>query len=240
MSSRPALLLPLVALAAPGCGISGSGRIVSQDRGFVPFAALDVRGAADVKAVRGKGAIAVTTDDNLLSYVVTRVEGDRLVIDEQGHDGGSVCLHPTHGIVVELSVPEALTDLSVSGSGRFEWLDSAPVATDRLGLHASGSGSIRTPLQATEVDADLSGSGSVLLQGAATRGRFSVSGSGSLAAFGLTLEAAEVSTSGSGSAELTVSGTLAAQVSGSGSVRYRGRPVVSAHVSGSGSVTGVN
>ena len=66
--------------------------------------------------------------------------------------------------------------------------------------------------------------------------RASISGSGTYDGVALDSQDARVGVSGSGRAEVTVTGTLDATISGSGSITYDGGPSVTSEVSGSGSI----
>jgi hypothetical protein len=224
-------------LAVSGCHfVQGSGRLQTQTRAFTSFHAVDLRGISDVSLVRGEGSISVTTDDNLLQYVVVEVKGDTLTVEERDPATGNATLAPTHGIKVQVSAPDAPTDVSLSGTGSFLWADPAPLTVETLGLHVDGTGSVEAALAVTTVNADLQGTGSVTLTGTCSAGSFQLSGTGGLHAFGLSLRTAKVNVSGTGSAEVSVADSLDAVISGTGSVLYRGAPTVTSRVSGVGSV----
>jgi hypothetical protein len=229
---------PLLLLAAlSGCTIvQGSGRVVTQERTFEPFHAIELSGIANVEVVRGPGSITVTTDDNLQQYVRVRVANDRLIVDEQER----ILLNARGGIKVAVSMPDAPTDLSVSGTGSFRWADAQPLATDSLAIDLSGTGSIHAAVSVAQLKAGLSGTGSIELTGAATDGVADLSGTGNLHAFGLQLKGARVEVSGTGSAEVSVSDSLEAIVSGTGSIHYRGSPAITQDVSGTGRVVNAN
>jgi hypothetical protein len=212
-----------------GC-IEGSGDVRVENRAFAPVRAIEVRGSEDVALSRGPGSIQVTTDDNLLRYVSTRIEGDTLIIEETAQ------ISPTHGIRVDVVLPEDPGALELSGSGSLEWTPSSPLVADTLVLGVSGSGSLGLSLTSTTVEVSLSGSGSAHLDGRAASATVDVSGSGDLDAFGLAVRDADATVSGSGSIQLSVRDQLRGDVSGSGSIVYRGTPVVDSTSSGAGSV----
>jgi hypothetical protein len=228
---------PLLLLALSGCGfVAGSGRVVSQDRAFAPFHKVSIPGVADVSVVRGAGSITVTTDDNLLSYVTTEVKGDTLVVDTVNRPPG-LLLGPTHGIKVVVSTPEDPNDVNLSGTGSFTWDDAAALTVDTLRLDLSGTGSLHGTIAVTSLNADISGTGSMHLSGVGTNGTFDLSGTGSLHAFDVQLQAATVTVSGTGGAEVTVRDSLDATIEGTGSVHYRGSPSVTRHLTGTGTVS---
>ena len=141
--------------------------------------------------------------------------------------------------------------LQLSGSGRLSMEGAAEHA--RLTLSGSGdlnafglqaetaditiSGSGRADITVAEqVNATVSGSGRLGLQGTAEHARLLLSGSGNINAFELEAETADVTVSGSGRADITVTEQLNATVSGSGRIVYDGNPRVSQTVRGSGRV----
>jgi hypothetical protein len=224
-----------VLLAASGCQlIQGSGRVQTEDRSFSPFHAVHMRGIAEVTMVSGPGSISVTTDDNLLDYVLIEVLDGTLTLDEKNPKTGM--LVPSRGIKVEVTTPDAPKDVHVSGTGSFTWPEGAPLTVGALGLHVDGAGSLEAAIAVTTLAVDLSGSGSITLTGTATTGTVDLSGTGDLRAFGLALSTAVARVSGTGSAMVAVSDSLDAEVSGTGSVLYRGSPAVTQRVSGTGSV----
>jgi hypothetical protein len=222
-------LIVLVLPIMTGC-IQGSGEIREESRAWAPVRAIDVRGSEDIDLSHGAGSIRVTTDDNLLRYVSTRIEGDTLIIEE------TTSIWPTDGIRVDVVLPTDPAELSLSGSGSLKWSGPTPLDSDGVALDISGSGSLGLSLTATTVDVSVSGSGSARLDGRAKQATVVVSGSGGVDAFDLDVESAEATVSGSGSIQLSVAAQLEANVSGSGSIVYRGTPTVDSRSSGSGSV----
>jgi len=137
---------------------------------------------------------------------------------------------------VLLSTPAA-ERLVVDGSGSVHadaWTSHA------LELLVSGAGNVGIGrLTVTRLHCDLFGSGNVRIAGSAAHQRIRLAGSGAYRAPDLKSQAATVSISGSGDAELWVEQTLEARIAGSGDVRYYGAPTVTKSVSGPGSVTGL-
>lgn len=189
----------------------GSGTAAVETRTVAEFHAIELRGAADVRARVGTPAkVEVTTDDNLLEFVRTEVRDGVLVIEMQP---GRYAFK--NGLCVDLVTP-SLDAVSVSGSGDVELSD---VAGKSLTLGLSGSGDIRA-----------SGTVGALV--------VSLSGSGDLDLSNLAATSARAQISGSGDIDLAVSERLDVVISGSGDVSYRGSPQVVSQVTGSGAVRG--
>jgi hypothetical protein len=229
----------LAAFAASACtAVQGSGHVVGESRPAAPFHRLSLNGRADVQVVSGPVAgITVFTDDNLIPYIETRLQNDELTVAERDPRGeGPVWVLPSDGIRVMVTLPQDLTDVSVSGSGSVSYRNTSAARTAALRLAVSGSGSLDVAAAAEEIELDLSGSGSVHLAGSASRATVAVSGSGDVDAFDLPVGSALVDVWGSGLARVTALSSLEARVSGSGSILYRGAPAVTCSLSGSGSV----
>ncbi len=189
--------------------LRGSGVAASQMREVGEFRSVSLTSSADVRVTVGPArSVRVTTDDNLIDKVVTRVEDGRLEI---GHERGNY-RHKVK-LVVDITTPQ-LVGVSIAGSGdaRAEGLD-----TDAFKASISGSGSIRAVGRCDQLDATISGSGDLRLEDLVAR-------------------SVKVRIAGSGDARVHAHDKLDVSISGSGDVRYRGQPVVTKSVAGSGSV----
>jgi len=229
MKQRLALAVLYAALFAPACVISidgddadvdtlwsydrprlrGSGVSATQTREVGEFRSLEVNGSGAVRITLGEAqSLRVTTDDNLLEHVRTRVEDGVLVVDWAR---GSYS--PKVALVVEVSAP-SLEAVSLGGSGdlTFKGLD------------------------AERFSASIAGSGSVSGSGKCGQLSLSIAGSGDLRVYDVIAREVEVSIAGSGSAYVHAHEKLDVSISGSGDVRYRGKPAISRSIAGSGSV----
>ncbi len=211
---RPSLLFPMLAVlsACTGMfpGVHGSGKVISEPRTVSGFTTVSMGGDGRLTIEQtGTESLTVTTDDNLLPYIRTEVNGGTLELGLKDMTN----VEPTNGVEFRLTV-KSLDGLRISGSGR---ANAKNLSTDNLHVRISGSGNVAAQGAADRIDLDISGSGDF---------------------DGTTLRAkqADVRVSGSGGVIVNASDTLDANVSGSGSVRYVGAPHVSQHVSGSGSV----
>ncbi|HRK22980.1 MAG TPA: head GIN domain-containing protein [Fimbriimonadaceae bacterium] len=206
-------------LAAAGCGnidldfggpqVKGSGNVKTEARSVSGFKRIESRGAANCVVTVGKAAsLKITTDDNILPLVETKVENGVLIIGSKGN------YSTKHGIKAEITVP-SLEGFAVSGSG-----DSSitGIQGSTFNVAISGSGGISGSGQADEVKAAISGSGEMDLS--KLRGR-----------------RGEVTISGSGDVQIHVTESLKATIAGSGDIRYTGSPKnVQKQIAGSGDV----
>lgn len=221
--------LPLTASAGWfSSGPTGSGHKVTEQRSPGEFQAVRLKGSLDVKVVVGPAtSVAVTIDDNLQPLVITRLEGDALVVESKGMS------YRGDGLVT-ITTP-TLRALGVEGSGDA----SLEGGRGDLELSLVGSGDIAWRGEAGTLTVSVAGSGDVKLEGRADRARLEVDGSGDIHGRGLQARSAEVAVAGSGDIAVTLAGgTLKAEVHGSGDVTWYGTAQVERSVArGSGDIT---
>jgi hypothetical protein len=189
--------------------IQGSGVSKTESRAVGSFSRIDLAGSPDVEVTIGPAiSVAVTTDDNLLPFIATTVDGDVLRIDSKQSYNTRL------GVNVKITAP-ALKGVTVAGSGD---------------IHVTG-------LTAGEMGAEVTGSGDITLKGAADRLRARITGSGDLRAGDLAAKDVQVTVTGSGAATVRAGERLEASVTGSGDVHYYGNPSqVRKSVTGSGDI----
>lgn len=210
MTCAPLLCLGLISISSCNLHtIHGSGVAKTETRAVGSFSKINLAGSPEVAvAVGSDPSLSVTTDDNILSNIETRVEGDTLRISSKGSYSTSL------GVKVNITVP-ALTGVSITGSGNVQ----------------------ATGLKAGEMEASITGSGDITLSGLADDLRAEIVGSGDLRADELTAKLVRVTVTGSGNAVVRPTGELDARVTGSGNVRYSGQPAqVRKNVTGSGEI----
>ncbi|WP_120274736.1 head GIN domain-containing protein [Mangrovibacterium diazotrophicum] len=214
-------------------GIVGNGRPETETRSARYFNELSSSGSFNVYVSQGEErSIEITAESNLLPYIETDFDGDRLRIRTLGMH----TLHETYPINIYLVTPD-LEELVLSGSGRIE---TESFAADQFSVVVSGSGEIVTSVNADELDAVISGSGKIFLEGACGEAEMGISGSGIIDAYDLAAGDCKVVVSGSGSAWVNVEDNLDVRISGSGNVHYINFPYVTSSTSGSGQVINEN
>lgn len=228
------ILLTAIVLGVTERFVIGSGHVVRQTRAVTSFSEVSLEGSGSLTIEQtGAESLTIDAEDNILPYVTSRVEGNRLVL------GVNV------GVFVGIFLPRApihfiltvkdLTGIAISGSGD---VSMTRLSTSNLRLDVSGSGNLTLKsLTATSLDVTISGSGTMSIAGQVRRQGVNISGSGSYRASDLASATAQVEVSGSGDAQVRVSDSLIAHVSGSGNISYLGNPTVTSSVSGSGSVS---
>lgn len=212
--------LTVFALLLSGCNggfggvVTGSGNVKTESRNVSGFQAVSLSGVGNLTIdENGTESLTVEAEDNLLPYIQTEVQGNRLVIGSKDNTS----LNPTKPINYRLTVKD-LNSIDLSGAGK---ITGADINTPKLTVNVSGAGDIT-------------------LTGKADSQEINLSGAGNYHGDNLMSKDVKITTSGAGSAVVQVSDTLDATVSGAGSVRYIGDPQVKQNVSGAGSVSKQN
>lgn len=176
-SYRSLWLVPLGCLLAGlsgGCGVKGGGPLKSESRQIEAAQAINVCCGFEVRVTQGKKPSAeVTTDSDLLGDVVVETRDGTLFMEWQ--DNLAVRL-PSHGVKVELVLPE-LASVTASGGSK---VTVAEISGDSSELNLSGASTLTVDpdgLSAETVRAEVSG-GSSLQLGDATTTTFSANLSG--------------------------------------------------------------
>ena len=228
-------LVTLSCSAQWGKGVRGNGKIVSIERNVGDYDAIAISGSFDIDLVNGsEGELVVKGEENLLEYVITKVENGKLIIKvEKG-----VNLRPsTHKGGLHVQVPvEGIDALSLSGSG--DIVGHTTLKTADFKTSMSGSGDITLEVDTENLTASMSGSGDMNLSGNTRDFKATISGSGDIKAYDLVADNVEATVSGSADIKVTANEKLKARVSGSGDISYRGNPKkVDTKTSGSGDVS---
>ena len=205
-------LLAGYAILVAGCnylpGVRGNGHIKTEGRSVDAFANVETSGAFEIEWQNGAPALRITTDENLLPYIETNVSGDTLHLSTREH------VWPTHGIKVVMS-SAARTGARIKGAVK---LTAKQLNGPTFALESKG---------ASEVSLD----------GNIDRLLADMTGASQLAADGLQTRTAEISTTGAGDADVTVTDTLKVVITGAGKVTYSGNPAtIDKHITGAGSI----
>lgn len=190
--------------------IKGSGHLITDTRALHDFRSVRVGGAFTVDLNAGTDyRVEVQTDDNLVKYVETEVDGGILTISMK--DGYSYSSGKIH---IAVTMP-AVEGIEVSGATT---LNAANVHSSMLKLNISGASHLNISGEAESLECDLSGAST-------------------LAAESLKVGNARIECSGASRANVYASTSLKTDVSGASHVRYLGNPAsVSNETSGASSV----
>ncbi len=213
-----------------GC-IHGNNRIATETRPVASFDAVTSNGSFIVEVTTGQedGFLEVEGDENLLAYIETYVQGNRLILETRNDK----CIRSNEAVKIRVSTPE-VRSLKLSGSGAI-YCDH--INSDELYVDVSGSGTIEChALNLGYVRATLSGTGNIELWGRAAESELNLSGSGLIRTINLAQNTCYATISGTGNIYADVSDRLEVSISGSGNLYYSGDPEISQSISGTGSV----
>jgi len=213
--------------------VHGSGHMVSDDRKVSDFNMISISG--DYKVVLKQDSsmsLKITADDNLLKYIKTEVNGDRLHI----YSKRNLCNNDQMTINIGI---RNLEELKASGAVEVE--SDGNIRTQDLHFKLSGATKITMNLNAANVTTSGSGATELNLKGQATSHDIDLSGVGHVYAFDFVVGSCDIQTSGAGHCEVNVLNSLSVHSSGASEVRYRGNPSnVTNDKSGASSVEKVN
>jgi len=209
--------------------VTGSGKVVTEERKAGYFDAIRVSTGIDVYLTQGASErIAVEADDNLHEYIMTEISGNTLKIYTEAN------IRKAERKRVYVTMKD-VKELSASSAGDIVGKNS--ITTDELFLSASSAGDIELQIKAQKVECKLSSSGDMTLEGEADELDADLSSAGSLKAYDLVVKVADITTSSAGDARITVTEKLRARASSAGDIYYAGDPKeVDAHSSSAGGI----
>lgn len=199
-----------IGLAGAGCrwlGVRGDGHIRTDQRSVTEFAEIQADGMFDIVWSSGPPSLAITTDNNLLSYVQSDVRENRLHLHVRER------ILPTHGLKVVVSSPTR-TGSKLTGASE---LTAHALTGSSYAVQTTGAADIKLDGSVEHLLADMTGASDLQAKSLLTR-------------------TAEISTTGAASAEVSVSESLKVTITGAGEVIYHGDPTVIKHVTGAGEV----
>lgn len=191
-------------------GIRGNGHIITDTRNVTDFDEIDASGGLRIQWRSGPPSLAITTDENLLPYIKSDVDGHVLRLRKRTHES----LRPTHHINVVITSPH-LNGGELSGAVD---LNATGLSGAKFFLRASGASDITLDGNIDELLVDLTGASELRAQGLQTK-------------------TAEMSTTGAARAKVSVSDALRVSITGAGDVTYYGNPkTIEKHITGAGSI----
>ncbi len=208
------LLIAITVLAA--CNddqlkITGSGKIITENRTGNSFDKIHTSGSLDISIVQGnQQSIELVADDNVINNIITEVSSNTLNVALKSGNYNNI------NVKVNITIPD-LKGLNNIGSGNMTVTDFLNI--NNLEVGNTGSGNI-----------NVSGTGNTLI--------ITNSGSGNFNGFNYVVDDCAVNNSGSGHSKINCSDNLSGANSGSGNVSYKGNPKsVTISNTGSGNVT---
>jgi len=215
--------------------VRGNQKMNGVTRNVSNYDGVGVGGSFDVKLISGKeGKIIINAEENLIPYIITKVEGNTLKI--KWEKGISINSHKRILVTVPI---ETISKVSLAGSGDV-FTDNTVINSENLKVSLAGSGDIKLNVKTTSISASIAGSGDIDLNGITDNFKASIAGSGDVHAFKLQAKSANLRISGSGGIRTNVSDMLKVGIAGSGDVYYKGNPKEDVKISGSGSLHSKN
>ncbi|MEN8115926.1 MAG: head GIN domain-containing protein [Bacteroidota bacterium] len=209
--------------------VRGNGILASEGRIVTSFNKVASSGSFIVHITEGdEYEVIVSAEENIIPYIETFVSGNVLNIEIRSFTS----IRNSLPIEVFITTPD-LEGILLSGSGV---VTTDYFVTNEMDILLSGSGVIKSALEAADVSVSISGSGTVDLSGFADNAHFKISGSGNIVASDLDLFDCRANISSSGDMWVTVENSLDVTISGSGNIYYYGNPQVEFHISGTGNI----
>lgn len=227
-----ALSLTVLSSCRFGC-VKGSGHQVTQTNKVSDFTKIDISGGFKVNLKQDSSqVVSITADDNLMKYIRTSVDGDRLRISTKRNLCGS------GELVINISVK---TLESIKSSGAIDLNSEGKIVTKDLYFGLNGASKVNMDLDAANVTTEGSGSAEINLKGQATSHKVSLSGSGKIYALDFVVGSYDIETTGASHCEINVQHDLNVNTTGASEIQYRGNPTnVNSHKTGASSLTKIN
>jgi len=209
--------------------VTGSGKVVSEDRKAGYFNAVKVSSGIDVYLTQGqKESITVEADDNLHEYIITEIKDNTLKVYSKAN------IRKAEARKVHVTIKD-VEKLSASSAG--DLYGETLIKSDELYLSASSAGDIKIEVKVNRLKCKISSSGDIYLEGVTDELEADLSSAGDLKAYDLKTRIADVSTSSAGDAWITVTENLRARANSAGDIYYKGNPQqVDAHSSSAGGI----
>lgn len=219
-------LLALAAIVAFGscrfnC-IKGSGHEANTNRTVPNFAEIKVSGGYHIILKQDSSlSLNISADDNVLKYIRTDVDGDRLRISTKRN----ICSQKPITITIGVKRLEA-----IEGSGAIELENQGKLNVNDLKMKFSGASKVNMDLNANNVRTEGSGATEINLKGQATSHSVHLTGSGKLNALDFIVDKYDVETTGASECKINVLNELNTHTTGAADIQYRGNP---AHINNS-------
>ena len=213
--------------------IEGSGEFITEEIEVPYFHSISMNTAGLVNIRQGtEQTVIVTVDDNIMDYLIVRVQDDELIIEVINN----VTLSN-----YELAIDVSMTDLEslvTNSAGSIRGLNT--FEEDRVNLMVNSAGSIFLNLIVDQLNSVSNSAGNLFLSGQANKHNAMLSSAGNLSAFELATDTTTIILNSAGSAEVFASELLDVTINSVGSVFYKGNPVIIQHLNSIGRVYSAN
>lgn len=215
------LLLTSIQLQAQwffGNKITGNAVMESTTKNVGNYDKVSVSGSFNVTLIKGEeGKLKIKIEENLLEYLVTEVDNNKLII--KWKKGVNISSKKD----VYITVPFTdINTVSLFGSGEIISVDE--IETTQFETYLSGSGDMNLTINSKSTKVNVTGSGDIVLKGNTNKITIDVTGSGDVNTYNLKAKIANTKVTGSGDIMVYVSEKLTAKVTGSGDIIFDGNP----------------
>ena len=243
-SIAPLIVVLLVAFASHAhaqfwknmMGEKGNGNVVSETRNVSSFDKISATSGIDVIFETGSQSVEVTTDENLLEYIVTEVKNSELIIKRKN----KINIKKATKQEVRVSAPTLVAVSSSSGADftakgviKSSTMDISSssgadlqmsVDAKKLSVNSSSGADLQLNIQSDDIEAKASSGADMELKGSARTAKLSASSGAEVNAYQLTVDTCDAKASSAGGISITVKNELNAKASSGGDVSYKGSP----------------
>ncbi len=211
-------------------GTKGNGNIVKEIRSVKSFNSIEAASAFNITVIKGDvQELLIETDDNLLEQIISKVEGDELILSTKGNIN-----RPTK-MNVTITIPE-LKEIDLSGA--CELISESRFENSKMELELSGASHADIKVKCEEIDIDMSGASKLNISGYASTQKIEASGACKIYSYDLESNKVDINCSGASTVKIFVKEAIHGDISGASNVYYKGNPkAVVVETSGAASVS---
>ncbi|MDN5285912.1 MAG: hypothetical protein JWR38_2186 [Mucilaginibacter sp.] len=196
--------------------VHGSGKLVTEQRKANDFKKIEITGAFKIHLKQdSSSSITVIGDDNLLKYVSTSVDGDKLTIKSTK----SMCFDDS--LIVTVGIRQLN---EIKSSGAVDLLSIGKITANDLKIGLSGASKANLDLSVANLSTHSSGVAKLSFKGQAASYNLESSGLTKINAFDFVVGDYTISTSGASECKINVLKTLNVHSSGASEIDYKGSP----------------
>jgi hypothetical protein len=227
-----AISLTVLSSCRFGC-VKGSGHKITETHKMGDFTQIDISGGFKVNLKQDSSmVVSINADDNLMKYIRTSVDGDRLRIETRRNLCGS------GEMVINIGVKNLE---KIKTSGAIDLTSDGKLVTKDLSLDLNGGSKVNMELDAANLNTEGSGASEINLKGQATSHKVHLTGSGKIYALDFVVGSYDIETTGASECEINVLHDLNVNTTGASEIKYRGNPTnVNSHKTGASTLTKVN
>jgi hypothetical protein len=196
--------------------IHGSGNIVSEKRETGDFTGIDAGGAFEIELKAGPlTEVKVEADDNVISYIRTKVAGGVLEIGTEASANFSNAHYKVYITAPHISM------IHSSGAASIE-IKGTLTVSGKLSVTSSGASNITAEIEAMDVDVQSSGASTLKLSGKSNTITAHASGSSVIKADSLLSDDAEIYSDGASAVYVNAGVRFKGDASGASGIHYKG------------------